>query len=144
MKKQGLLDIILVFLIGLFFYASFSKYADMDSFQRSMRKQPFYDWFNLLLVWTLPPAEILVGLLLIFERTRLAGLQATLGIMMTFSLYIFAILLHLFGKVPCSCGGIIQQLGWGGHLLFNLFFVLIAYLGIRLQKQLLQLGKEKC
>lgn len=57
-----------------------------------MRKQPFYNWFNLLLVWTLPPAEILVGLLLIFERTRLAGLQATLGIMMTFSLYIFAIL----------------------------------------------------
>jgi hypothetical protein len=32
--------------------------------------------------------------------------------------------------VPCSCGGVLQKLGWTEHLVFNIVFVVLAATGI--------------
>jgi hypothetical protein len=32
--------------------------------------------------------------------------------------------LLVFGRIPCSCGGLISSLSWTQHLFFNLFFLL--------------------
>lgn len=121
-------------LILLFLYAAFSKWMDMGAFTRAMHNQPFPSWMATVLVWTLPPVEITVALMLMFKRTQLIGFMASLILMILFTLYIIAILLHLFPRVPCSCGGVIKQLGWTAHLVFNLFFVFISILAIVLKQ----------
>jgi len=53
--------------------------------------------------------------------------------MVMFTAYIF-IILNYTSFVPCSCGGVLEKLGWQSHLVFNLFFVFLAVLGIILYK----------
>ena len=87
-----------------------------------------------IIAWGLPWIEFIVSLLLIIPRWRLKGLYASLLLMIAFTGYIIGIL--LFAKnLPCSCGGIIQQLSWPQHLVFNSVFLLMALLGLRLQRR---------
>jgi len=34
--------------------------------------------------------------------------------------------------LPCHCGGAIENLSWGQHIWFNLAFIAIAIVGLRL------------
>jgi len=83
-----------------------------------------------VLVWALPFTELAIVALLIFDRTRLAGLYAAFIVMIAFTFYTAVVLMHVFKYIPCSCGGIIKNLSWQQHLVFNLFFVLISLIGI--------------
>ena len=134
MKKQLFIEIFGALLIILFLYVALSKWMDMSAFTRAMHNQPFPSWMASALVWTLPPIEILVAVLLMFKRTQLAGFMASIILTILFTLYIIAMLLHLFPRVPCSCGGVIKELGWTAHLVFNLFFVFISMLAIVLKQ----------
>ncbi|MCR8560767.1 hypothetical protein KXD93_24130 [Mucilaginibacter sp. BJC16-A38] len=130
MKKEVLIEVITALMILLFLYASFSKLVNIAAFVHSMQNQPFPKWFATLIVWTLPATEIAVSAMLVFEKTRLLGYYLFIGLMSAFSLYIGAILLHFFPYVPCTCGGVIQLLGWWQHLVFNLVFVFLAAFGL--------------
>jgi len=33
-------------------------------------------------------------------------------------------------NLPCSCGGVIQQLSWTQHIVFNLIFIAAGGIGI--------------
>ncbi|WCT13463.1 MauE/DoxX family redox-associated membrane protein [Mucilaginibacter jinjuensis] len=136
MKKALLSEIITSFLILLFVYSSFSKLLDFAAFQRAMHSQPFPTWLASLLTWLIPSLELIVVVLLLLKSTRLAGLSAFLVLMIFFTGYILAILLGLFNTVPCSCGGIIQSLSWGQHLVFNLIFIAMAFFDIKLWNDL--------
>ena len=100
-----------------------------------MNNQPFPNWITPWLVWGIPLLEVLIVVLLIFDRTRLRGLYTSLVLMLAFTVYTVAVLLHAFKYVPCSCGGVIRKLTWPQHLFFNLFFVVISLLGIWLKKR---------
>lgn len=135
MKKEIIIECIIALLVILFLYASFSKIADLQAFKHAMRIQPFPHWFTGVLVWTIPPLEILVAVALTFGKTRLKGLYVFITLMSVFTLYISAILLRLFHRVPCSCGGIIQRLGWDQHFILNVFFIALACIAVVLIKQ---------
>lgn len=132
MKRTTLIDIIVTLIVCMYLYASSSKYFDFPAFQRAMHNQPFPDWFSTFLTLFIPPAEIIVIVLLIFQKSRKTGFLASTVLMGLFTIYIAAILLHLFPRVPCSCGGIIRLLTWNQHLLFNLFFLALSFIGWRL------------
>lgn len=134
-RRQVFLETISALLIMLFLYASISKFLDFRTFIGEMNNQPFPNSLTPFLVWTIPSLEILISIALIFERTRLAGLYASLIFMILFTIYAGAILLHLFTYVPCSCGGVIKKLTWRQHLVFNLFFVAISIAGIILKRR---------
>src|SRR5690606_7657944 len=52
-----------------------------------------------------------------------------------FTAYI-VIILNFTEFIPCSCGGVLEDLGWTEHLIFNIVFILLAAVGILLlQKQ---------
>lgn len=110
-------------LILLFLYTGGSKLLDAAAFRGQMQLQPFPGWLESLVVWALPPAELLVSGLLAFRYTRLAGLFAAAGLMAVFTGYVALALGGAFGPVPCSCGGVLRQLSWEAHLVFNLFFL---------------------
>jgi hypothetical protein len=135
MKRKIIIEIISSLLILLFLYASVSKWLSFKLFIGEMNNQPFPNWMTPYLVWSIPFIEVLIAVGLIFEKTRVPAFYASLVLMMAFTIYTVAILLHAFKYIPCSCGGVIRKLTWPQHLFFNLFFVGISLLGLWLKKR---------
>ena len=135
MKRKIIIEIISSLLILLFLYASVSKWLAFKLFIGEMNNQPFPNWITPVLVWSIPFIEVFIAVGLIFEKTRVPALYASLFLMLAFTVYTVAILLHAFKYIPCSCGGVIRKLTWPQHLFFNLFFVGISILGIMLKKR---------
>jgi hypothetical protein len=46
-----------------------------------------------------------------------------------FTTYIFLIL-NFSDYIPCSCGGVLEKMGWTEHIVFNLIFIVIAAIGV--------------
>lgn len=133
-RKVVLKEVINWLLILLFIYAAASKLMNYKLFIYQIDIQPFDDRYTKLIVFGVPAIEFIIAGLLIFNRTNLIGLWMSLILMLIFTGYIILIKLNYYGKIPCSCGGIIEKLNWTQHLLFNIFFVLISILGINLNK----------
>lgn len=134
-KRQILIECISALLILLFLYASMSKFMDFHTFTGEMMNQPLPHYLTRFLIWFIPITEIVLCLLLLFERTRLLGLYGSLGFMSLFTIYSIIIILNFFGRIPCSCGGVIKRLTWRQHIVFNLFFVSVSISGIILQRR---------
>jgi putative oxidoreductase len=135
MKRNLIIEIISSLLILLFVYTAGSKLLDLRTTYREMNGQPFPNWMTPYLVWGISLLELAVASLLLFNRTKKAGLWSSLILMTLFSGYIGAILLRFFDRVPCSCGGVIKQLGWTNQLYFNLFFVGISIIALWLMRK---------
>jgi len=112
-------------------YAALSKLADYKVSKEQMLNQVFPDAIALQLAWLVPVIELLIVLTLVFEKTMLRGLYASLLLMTAFSIYISLTMSGLFGRTPCSCGGILKNMSYSTHLLFNLFFIILAVIGIK-------------
>lgn len=134
-KRQVLIECISALLIMLFLYASLSKFLDFTTFTGEMNNQPLPNSWTPFLVWFIPCSEILMCIALLFERTRLWGFYASLGFMSLFTIYSIFIILNFFGRIPCSCGGVIKRLTWRQHIVLNLFFVALSIAGIILQRK---------
>ncbi|QJB30813.1 hypothetical protein HF329_05665 [Chitinophaga oryzae] len=130
MKKDYLTDLAITIYVILFSYTAGSKFLDMKQFARDMDKQPFNHTITQGLTWGVPVIEALIVVVLIFPRYRIAGLRAATVLMVIFTIYVLLIMLRVFNKVPCSCGGVIRTLTWEQHLVFNLFFVVLGIVGL--------------
>jgi hypothetical protein len=128
MKRETIADICCILIIPMFLYASFSKYFDWAGFHRAMFNQPFSHGLAWILIFTVPPLEIIASILLMTKWRRL-GFALSAILMFLFTGYIALILLNFFPRVPCSCGGIIRALTWNQHLIFNIFFLLLSIIG---------------
>jgi hypothetical protein len=135
MKRKLVIEILSSLLILLFVYASVSKWLDFKTFIGQMDNQPFPNELTPVLVWLIPCSEILISLFLMFSKTQQLGFYAALVLMLLFTVYTALVLLNVFGRVPCSCGGVIEKLNWNQHLVFNLFFVGVALTGIILKRK---------
>lgn len=134
-NREKLIQGITISLILLWSYAAFSKFADLDKSRSEMLNQVFPMWMAEILYWLVPALEIGLCVLLVFTKTRLMGLYGSLILMSSFTLYIAIVMTGIFGRIPCSCGGILSNMSYGTHLIFNLFFVALALLGIIMVKR---------
>lgn len=132
MKKERITDLISALLLLLFLYTALSKLLDMQGFREQVHLQVLPAWAADLLVLVLPPMELLAAGLLFFHKTRLAGFCLAGGLLVLFTGYVALVLLHAFGSVPCSCGGVLKTMNWQTHLYFNLAFTLLSLAGIAL------------
>lgn len=135
MKKGSVAEIISGVLIILFVYTAASKFADFAIFKSTLRLAPVVGKHNEFFAWAIPIVEITIAILLYLPSARLAGMYGSAGIMLLFTLYIGYLLYFRADNLPCSCGGVLKQLGWKEHLFFNLFFMLLSIAGILLQKR---------
>lgn len=118
---------IAIFLLALLWiYAAASKLVDWEHFKWEMHNQVLPDFLRDSLVFALPAAELATAILLFFERTTALGLWISFCLLTIFTVYIALVVGHAFSYVPCSCGGILTNMGWGAHLLFNLAFTALA------------------
>lgn len=126
-------ETICLLFILLFIYASASKLMDFQHFRIQLGQSPLLSAFAEQIAVIVPVSEIIICILLLIPRYKAAGLFAAYGLMVMFTAYIF-IILNYTSFVPCSCGGVLEKLGWQSHLVFNLFFIFLALLGIILYK----------
>lgn len=117
--------------ILLFVYAAVSKLLEFEDFRTQLGQSPVFgaiaEWISYGVVIT----ELLISVLLAFDRTRKTGLVFALTLMIMFTTYII-IILNFAAFTPCSCGGIIESLGWTEHLVFNLAFIILATIALYL------------
>jgi hypothetical protein len=78
----------------------------------------------------MPGVELIIAVMLLVPKTRLAGLWSSVGLMFLFTAYVFTIPMFFDHNKPCSCGGIISNLSWEQHFWFNLGFTCIALTGV--------------
>ncbi|WP_028296198.1 MauE/DoxX family redox-associated membrane protein [Olivibacter sitiensis] len=119
-------------LMLLWIYASASKLGNYDQSQWEMRNQVFPDPLADQLVWIVPSMEILLAIGLMAPQTRILALWASGGLLLAFTLYIAITATKVFGRVPCSCGGIISNMPYWLHACFNIAYLGIVYLALYL------------
>ncbi len=137
LDRETYVSIITALYILLFLYAATSKLIDYQKFEVQLAKSPILTDFAFILVWLVPSVEIIIAVLIIIPRTIMLGLYGALALMSMFTAYIISIL-NFSDTIPCSCGGILQRMGWSEHLVFNVIFVILAIMGILLQAKIIE------
>lgn len=120
-----------VLLILLFGYTAVSKILEYNKFvfQMKLAQMPIIASLAPLLGIVLPILELVIVWMLYKDSFRIKGFYASFLLLFTFEIYI-SIMLLSGEKLPCTCGGIISQMGWKTHLLFNAIFMVISILPI--------------
>ena len=132
MKKNTIVEIIAALLVFLFIYASLTKLLDFGKFKYQLGQSPFIGNIGWIIAWFIPAGELLISILLIGKRTRIAGLYLSFFLMLLFTGYIF-IMLKFSSYLPCSCGGVLSGMSWKQHFVFNLVFTGLSLSGIIIQ-----------
>ncbi len=130
-KKAITLNAICFLFILLFTYAALSKLMEYREFVSQIGQSYILTDFAELLAWLIPVSELAVAAMIAIPKLRYVGLYAGFTIMVLFTIYIGAIL-QFSTDVPCSCGGILEKLGWTEHLIFNMIYVILGGAGIYL------------
>lgn len=131
-KKAITLEIICFLFILLFVYAAVTKLMDYQKFMTQIGQSPLLTDFAGTLAWLVPGGELVIAGMLAVSRLRQVGLYAGFSLMVMFTAYIAVILQMDAGSIPCSCGGVLEALGWTEHLIFNIAFVIMGGAGILL------------
>ncbi|QRY55562.1 MauE/DoxX family redox-associated membrane protein [Sphingobacterium siyangense] len=142
MKKSTIIEIISYAFVILFMYTAISKLYAFDISLSDLRRSPMLSPFANALAIGVPAVEIIISLLLLVPKTRFAGLVGALILMLAFTIYV-SYLVFTQSELPCTCGGIIRQLTWKQHFFFNVFFTVVALVGVALDRKSLPDGNEK-
>jgi hypothetical protein len=134
MKKAMIAEIISYLFIVLFLYTGISKFMEFSVFKQQIAVSPVLKPVAWWIAWVIPSAEFIVSGLLFVPAWRLKGLYASLILMIAFTIYI-SLILALSKELPCSCGGIIELLSWKQHLIFNSVFILLAAIGVVIERR---------
>jgi len=127
--KKYLVDVLVFLFILLFVYAAVSKFIDFEEFQHQLGQSPLLGSYAHIVVWLVPLSELIVALMMIFKSTQRFAIFTFYTMMVMFTVYI-VIILNFTSFIPCSCGGVLEELGWTEHLIFNLVFVLLAMVAL--------------
>lgn len=126
--------------IFLWCYALATKLMDIQAFKWSLFNQPLPHALAVGLLFFLPILELVATLLLVRVGTRLYGFYLSFCLMFLFTAYIRLVMAKVFGTIPCSCGGLLENTSWSEHFFFNLFWLMLSTLAIVLIKKG---GKQK-
>lgn len=135
MKKTTIIEIIVLLYTILFLYTGISKLMEYGLFKEQLEASPILAPAATLVARGLPMVEFLLVALLVVPRWRLKGLYASTALMIAFTIYVIGIMIFN-DQLPCTCGGIISQLSWGQHIVFNSAFIVMGMAGVILEKKL--------
>ena len=118
-RRHFLTELICALFVFLFVYTGVSKLDNSERFKDVLHGNAVLRPVAGIVSNVIPAGELVVAVLLIFPVTRRYGLYAALGFMSLFTIYI-GWMLWFAEKLPCQCGGIIEQMTWKEHFVFNL------------------------
>ncbi|WP_343670527.1 MauE/DoxX family redox-associated membrane protein [Chitinophaga sp.] len=132
MKSSTILAGIKYAFFFLFLYTAFNKLMAYDYYLYDLKRSPVLGNYATILAVLVPAAELLVAGLLLPEKTTKGGLLGSLTLMVLFTFYVGYVVFFAATR-PCTCGGIIRNLTWPQHLVFNLVFLMLSIAGLYLQ-----------
>jgi len=115
--------------ILLFTYAAVSKLLDYEDFSIKIGQSPLLSAFAGYVAIGVPLLELIIVAMLCIPKLRVTALFASFCLMIMFTVYIY-IILNYSSYIPCSCGGVLQDLGWTEHLIFNVAFIFLAFVAV--------------
>lgn len=124
MKTKVILQETLVAaLVLLFVYTASVKLMKLEDFKLAIGAQPLVPALKSFLIFAIPAACIGVALLMAIPKLRKMGLYTSLFLLLVFTGYIILIKMNYYGRIPCSCAGVLDNVDWTSHLLFNGLFI---------------------
>lgn len=114
------------FFVLLFVYAAISKLITFEAFQVQLTQSPLLSAYATTIAYLVITVELIIALLIPIKTTKLIGLYLSYGLMVAFTIYIYLIS-NYSDFIPCSCGGILEKMGWREHLWFN---IIVCVLGL--------------
>jgi len=123
-KNSAVLAVSYLYVL-LFTYAAVSKLLDYENFQVQLGQSPLLSAFAQWLPIAVLLVEFLLAVLLAFPPFRFKALISAYSLMTMFTVYIYLIL-NYSAFIPCSCGGVLEKMGWNEHLAFNIAFMVLA------------------
>lgn len=140
--KHRSIEILSSILILIFAYTGLTKLADLERFRAIISLSPVISWGANVLSLILPIIEIITALLLFIPSSRKWGLFVSLFLMCLFTLYI-GYMTFFAPDRTCSCGGVLEDLSWQGHFIFNIVLTGLAGAGIWLyNKNIIAINRE--
>lgn len=141
-SKAIIVDVIAYLFILLFLYTATDKIWKFQSFQRVMGVMPLIGKFGVYIAYFIPTSEIITSVLLIVPALKKYGLLSSLTLMVGFTMYL--IFMVFYAKdLPCNCGGVITKMSWNQHVLFNIFFIILATVACHFEKEGQKATKKK-
>ncbi|RPD39329.1 hypothetical protein EG028_19575 [Chitinophaga barathri] len=132
--KRITLQIIYILFLALWAYAAFSKIFEYEIFKYQLGKSPLLAPVNGIMAIMIPFIELVIVAMLLFDKTKKRGLQASALLLTIFTVYLIGIL--SFSKdIPCSCGGLLSTLTWTQHVFLNISFIVMAVFGLIFEKK---------
>lgn len=123
--KKNIIKGISLLLGAVFLYAGLTKVLELDKFYYQLGKSPLIPFgYNTFVGNAILFLELIIVILIYKNYVRLS-LLISFGLMCFFSIYI-SYLLYFSYYIPCNCGGILGELSWENHLIFNIFLTFIA------------------
>lgn len=132
--RELIMDITVYLFIVLFMYTSASKLFTIKAFASTLARSPLIGDLNFALAWMIPVIEIIISILLIIPSLRKTGLWASFLLLIAFTIYLVYMVFSGI-KLPCHCGGVINALTWPQHIWFNISFIVLAVIGLKINKQ---------
>nr|WP_068891206.1 MauE/DoxX family redox-associated membrane protein [Pedobacter panaciterrae] len=130
-KRTIIVEVISALFILLFVYAALSKMQEFEQFQVELSKSPVLNAYSKYIAIFIPGIELLIAISLITNRFQFLALYASFTLMVMFSAYV-VVILKFSSYIPCSCGGILENMTWIQHLIFNMGFVILSIIAILL------------
>ncbi|MDM1519402.1 DoxX family protein [Myroides odoratimimus] len=125
--------IVQYFFVLLFVYAAISKLITFEAFQVQLTQSPLLSAYATTIAYLVIIVELVIALFLTLKQTKTLGLYLSYGLMVAFTIYIYLIL-NYSDFIPCSCGGILEKMGWTEHLWFNIIVCILGLLAIYFQE----------
>lgn len=110
------IDLISGLLLLVFLYTAWSKPRGYEQFRYTLSQSYLLKPFANVIAWSLPVAELVVVLLLFIPAWRRWGLWT--------SAILYA------SKFSRNCGGVVNSISWGQHIVFHYFFLGFTILAV--------------
>lgn len=129
--KEKIIIAICWLCMALFLYTAYAKIIDHARFLTGLTRVHLISGFAVTISFAVPIVEITVALLLLIPQTVKVGLFSFITVMSSFTIYIISAMIWE-ENLPCHCGGAIEKLSWMQHIWFNLAFIFLAFIALRL------------
>jgi hypothetical protein len=134
-KAKGIIvDVIVYLFLLMFVYTAYSKFTTMKGFIKVLSLSPLTGNYSAVIGWGIPLIEAILSILLIIPFTKKIGLLTSLFLMISFTVFlIYGVLSGI--NLPCHCGGVISYMSWEQHIWFNISFIILAIIALKLYKK---------
>ncbi len=134
MKSKRRIQIVRAAFILFFAYTGIIKLWRFQEFKQEVSESPVLHPIGGLVIWAVPALELFVVLMLLKDTWKLKGLYSSFVLMILFTVYVVWINNFSF-YIPCSCGGWLETMPPGLHIMLNCLLTIIAFAAARLESQ---------